>query len=246
MSQAMSISYAPPPPHRTPVVYPASDGKPMAETDRHRDEMLALIDTLKEHFRVADDVYVAGNNFIYFQQGNPCAVFSPDTYVVFGVKKKPRRVYKLWEEQHAPSFVMEMSSRKTYREDVGKKKRVCASLGVAEYWLYDPEADVVKPPLQGFRLVHGLAGPHYRPIVPAPDGSLPSAALGLVFQLESNHALRCIDATTGAALRRPQEARAAARQRDEAIDQRDEAIKQRDEARRKIAQLNALLARGKA
>ena len=204
----------------------------MAETDVHRDEMLALIESLKDHFRDELDVYVAGNNFIYYEQGNPRAVFSPDTYVVFGVEKKQRRIYKLWEEYQPPSFVMEMSSRKTIQEDVGKKKALCARLGVREYFLYDPEAEVLEPPLQGFYLVENAVMPEYRRIEPNEDGSVASKVLGLLLRLEDDLTLRCIHARTGKPLRRPREVRDAARGYDEATRRHDEVVRQRDDVTR--------------
>ena len=175
------------------VEYPESDGEPMAETDVHRDEMLALIDALKWRFRKEPDVYVAGNNFVYYEEGTPKAVFSPDVYVVRGVPKGQRRTFKLWQERHAPCFVMELSSRKTWLEDIGNKKALCQHLGIAEYFLYDPEGDVVKPPLQGFRLEAG----RYEPIAPDTDGHLASAALGIIFRLDEALRLHARDASTG-------------------------------------------------
>ena len=237
------------------IEYPAADGEPMAETDTHRDEMMALIESLKDHFRDEVDVYVAGNNFIYYEQGNPRSVFSPDTYVVFGVEKKQRRIYKLWEECIPPSFVMEMSSRKTMQEDIVTKKALCARLGVREYFLYDPEAEVLTPPLQGFRLMEGTAGRQYRRIKPDGDGAVFSEVLGLLLRLEDDHALRCIHARTGEPLRRPLEARDAARKCDEVLRERDRALAlvaaaeargdeaeaRGDEARCEIERLRALL-----
>ena len=42
--------------------YPTSDGKPMAETDWHRDLMNTLIQTLAVHYCAAEPmVYVSGN-----------------------------------------------------------------------------------------------------------------------------------------------------------------------------------------
>jgi Uma2 family endonuclease len=217
------------------VEYPESDGEPMAETDWHVSEMMALIGSLQHRYRDAADVYVAGNNFVYYEEGNPKAVFSPDVYVVKGVQNKLRRVYKLWEEQQAPCFVMELSSRKTWLEDIGNKKALCARLGVDEYFLYDPEADVVKPPLQGFRLVEG----DYRRIEPRPDGSVESKALGLVLRLDDQLRLRAVDARTGERLLRPEEARERAR---EAERERDQARRERDQAQREIARLRRELA----
>lgn len=63
-------------------------------------------------------------------------------FVVFGVPKRQRRVYKLWEEGARPAFVLELSSRGTWVEDAGNKKALCARFGVQEYFLFDPEAAV--------------------------------------------------------------------------------------------------------
>lgn len=53
------------------VEYPSSDGKPMAESDLHRDEMFYVIQALQEHFRDAEDVYVSGNLLLYYVEGEP-------------------------------------------------------------------------------------------------------------------------------------------------------------------------------
>jgi Uma2 family endonuclease len=191
----------------TSVDYPESDGEPMAETDLHLEEMIALIAILQNRFRDAPDVYVAGDNFIYYEEGNPDARFSPDVYVVFGVAKRLRRIYKLWEEGRAPAFVLEVSSRKTWPEDEGNKKAICARLGVAEYFLYDPEGDYLEPPLQGFR----LAKRAYAPIQPDEQQAVTSQTLGLKFLLE-NGRLQAIDSASGERLLRPREAYAALRE----------------------------------
>jgi Uma2 family endonuclease len=117
------------------VDYPESDGQPMAETDLHRDEMFALIDMLRDHVGRGPDArdYVSGNLFVYYEPGNPAAVFAPDVFVVRGVGGRQRRIYKLWEERVAPEVVFEVSSRKTWLEDHGNKRILCSRLGVAEY-----------------------------------------------------------------------------------------------------------------
>jgi Uma2 family endonuclease len=189
-----------------PIEYPASDGKPMAETDIHRDEMADAIDTLKDRYADKEGVYVAGNLLIYYEEGNPAARFAPDVFVVLGVPKKKRRVYKLWEEGKPPAFVLEVTSRGTRLEDKGLKKELCEELLVDEYFLFDPEGDYLKPPLQGYRLVEG----RYASILPAPDGSLHSEVLGLLLKLEEGR-LRMIDPAAGVRLLRPDEARQAAR-----------------------------------
>ena len=49
------------------VLYPESDGKPMAETESHRDIMIDFIQMLKHHFRHVNDAYVSGNLLMYYE-----------------------------------------------------------------------------------------------------------------------------------------------------------------------------------
>ena len=140
------------------VVYPTSDGQPMAETGIHRRCMVDVADTLelwfKKHGR--DDVYVGSNNFLYYERGNPRAVVAPDVYVVVGAPASPPRdTYMLWNEPKGPDFVLEVTSKSTRRDDERRKRDVYATLGVREYLLYDPRAEWLAPPLQGFRLHEG-------------------------------------------------------------------------------------------
>lgn len=174
------------------VHYPESDGKPMAETDLHRDAMFELLSMLEDRYRARDDVYVSGNNLVYFVEGDPRKRFSPDVYVVFGIAPGPRRVYKVWEEGRPPSVVFEVSSKATWREDLGAKKQRCAQLGVAEYFLFDPERDYLDDALVGHRLLDG----RYEPVEPEPDGAVVSPLLGLRFLVEGSQ-LRVYDIETG-------------------------------------------------
>ncbi|MCY3552603.1 MAG: hypothetical protein OXH39_19275 [Candidatus Poribacteria bacterium] len=77
--------------HSAPTLtYPSSDGKPMAETDRHRKLMVNFIQMLEHHFREVNNIYVSGNLLIYCEEGNPRKSVAPDVFVVFGVGKKMR------------------------------------------------------------------------------------------------------------------------------------------------------------
>ncbi len=137
----------------------------MAETDVHRDLMTdALLHPLKEYFRHRDDVYISGNLFLYYEEGNRSAVVAPDVFVVFGVSNQQRRIYKLWEEAKAPDIVIELTSESTYRTDLSDKRLLYETLKVREYFLFDPLQDYLRPPLQGFRLVES----YYLPVVPEP------------------------------------------------------------------------------
>ena len=156
------------------IVYPESDGEPMAETDRHRKLMMDFIFMLENHFEDVNDVYVSGNLLMYYEEGNIHKSVSPDVFVVFGVSKKERRTYRTWEEGHTPDFVLEVASPSTYTNDITDKKTLYATvLSVREYYIYDPYGEVY-PHFQGYRLVDG----EYQAIAFI-DGRLPSEVLGL-------------------------------------------------------------------
>lgn len=137
------------------LTLPESDGKPMAETDKHRRVMMSLIQTLEHHFRHAPDVYVSGNLLIYYGTPENRRSVAPDVFVIFGVSKKDRRTYAVWEEGATPELVIEVASLGTYRQDFAKKKTTYASiLGVKEYYIYTPYEDP-RLPFVGYRLVNG-------------------------------------------------------------------------------------------
>lgn len=156
------------------IIYPESDGEPMAETDAHRDLMTDSIETLKHYYRNENDVYVSGNLFMYYVEGEPSKCVSPDVFVVFGVEKKRRRTYLTWEEGRTPDFVIEVASPKTFSKDMKEKKELYASvLAVQEYYIYDPLGQIV-PSFIGFRLIDGA----YQEINFV-HNRLPSIVLGL-------------------------------------------------------------------
>jgi Uma2 family endonuclease len=185
-------------------LYPSSDGQPMAETELHGDEMTELKLMLRRHFRrEADRVYVGCNLFVYYEKGNPRAVFSPDVFVVRGAPQRQYDTYKLWQDGPAPSWIIEVSSKKTQLEDRGNKKAVCEMLGVEEYFLYDPREEYLHPPLQGFRLRRG----QYAPIEPDDSGALRAETLGIAFALDESGLIVLTDAETGERLLRVDEER---------------------------------------
>jgi Uma2 family endonuclease len=186
---------------RREVIYPESDGKPIGETEVHVFELIRILTTLRAWFRPLTDIYVGGNMMVYFEEGNPKASVSPDVFVVFGMPTTPpRRTYKLWAEGVPPSAVFEISSRKTRREDLNKKRDLYECIGVAEYVLCDPLAEYLQPLLQGFRLTGGA----YTPIAPERHGALQSEALGLFLRLVDGR-LRYFDRATGVELLSPEE-----------------------------------------
>jgi Uma2 family endonuclease len=173
------------------VSYPESDGKPMGETDWHRRAIVRLIELMERRYR-GQRVYVSGDLLLYYEQGNPKKYVVPDVFVVKDLLPKDRRVYKLWLERKPPNVVIEVTSRKTKKKDQTEKPPLYAQLGVKEFFLFDPDADYLDPPLQGYRL--GKSG--YRPIAPDAEGRLLSKELGIRLRFEES-GLQLYDAETG-------------------------------------------------
>ena len=156
--------------------YPESDGRPIGETPIHRDNLGWSIDVLRRWFFHDFMIYVSGNMMMYYEQGNRYRSVSPDIFVVRGIPRLPeRRVYMTWKEGKTPDAAIELTSKSTKREDLKQKFQLYQDvLKIKEYFLFDPECEYLKPPLQGYRLVRG----RYEPIKPI-DGRLPSKVLGL-------------------------------------------------------------------
>ncbi len=168
------------------VEYPTRDGRPLGETDDHRNEMTDYaIQVLKDFFRPDPMTYVSGNNFIYFTEGVPADCVSPDTYVVKGVPKHDRDIFKVWEEGgHVPCFVLEVTSKYTRMEDLGDKMAKYRDiLGVLDYFLFDPHRDWISGGFRGYTLENGI----YQAIVPSPNGRLLSRALQLELASVNRH-----------------------------------------------------------
>lgn len=177
---------------RIDPLYPDSDGRPMGETDFHSTAMIWLREALQDHFAARPDVYVASNLLLYYQRGRPSGRRDPDVLVAKGVGKHIRRSFRLWEEGVMPQVLFEISSLRTWQEDLEVKRPLYSSLGVAEYYLFDPEGVCLDPRLQGFRLEQSA----YVALTPDAAGSLESVELGLRLTIEE-HMLRLMDVRTG-------------------------------------------------
>ena len=180
--------------------YPETDGKPMGETDIHIAQIIDLLFALTRYFREDPQVYVAADLLLYYVEGDPKEFVVPDVFVVRGVPKGQRRIYRLWEEGRAPDVVFEITSASTRREDLGTKRVLYADLGVKEYFVFDPTGEDLRPPLRAFR----LSGSEYQPL----KEPVFSEVLGLELQIVDKH-LRLFDPRTGKRLLTPAEADAA-------------------------------------
>lgn len=213
-------------------VYPERDGKPMAESDAHRDAMWDAIHALMDRFADDPSVYVSGNNFVYFTEGVPSDCVSPDAYVVKGVTKHPRPIFKVWTEGARPCFVLEVTSKTTRREDLGDKMaKYRDDLRVPEYFLFDLLRDWIPEGLRGYV----LEGENYRPVERTRAGRLPSRQLGLELAIDDTGALRFYE--PGAASPIPTRLERAESERERADRERARA----DAAEREIARLKRTL-----
>ena len=156
------------------LVYPESDGEPMAETPKHQQVMTDCMDVLRSHFRRFVDVYIGGNMMLYYEEGNPRKSISPDVFIVRGLSKKDLRTYKTWEQPPTLDFVLEVASPSTYTRDFNEKMEIYAKiLRVKEYCIYDPYHEI-DPYFVAFRLV----GEAYEEI-PFVNARIPFEVLGL-------------------------------------------------------------------
>ena len=216
------IPYAP---TETADLYPESDGKPMAETDMHAMAIIDLRHRFDGFFADNLDTYVSGTIVMYDVEGPGRTAVSPDILVSFGIGKKLRRTYKVWEEGKPPDFVMEFSSKGTFQNDLGHKKAHYASMGIPEYFLCDIDRRYLPTPLMGFRLKDGI----YERIPENADGSISSVTLGVSFHL-LDEGLAVYDEAMGQRLQTPAEAAEQRAEQEAAARAREAAARAESEA----------------
>jgi Uma2 family endonuclease len=214
------------------ITYPTRDGRPMGETTLHMEDMIDTIQMLQDYYADQPNVFAWGNLLVCYEEGDRRKHVSPDVLVAFGVPKGPNRDhYLVWKEGKAPDVVVEITSKSTRREDKKKKFEIYRDImKVREYFLFDPRAEYLDPPLQGFRLVGG----DYVPIEPV-DGRLPSEVLGLHLERDGEK-LRLFNPRTGEYLQTPREGREAEHRRAEEERHRAEEERHRAEEERRRAE----------
>ena len=174
--------------------YPSSDEKRLAGTEIHLNAMMDLITSLRDHFRLEDAIYIAGNMLMFYEEGNKLRHLSPDVFFARGIPRRKRDNYLTWREGTGPDFVIELTSKTTVANDLAKKFILYQDvLKVTEYVLFDPKAEYLNPQLRAFRRVDRV----YQPIEPDAEGRLPSLTLGLNLEASGTD-LRLHDPSTDA------------------------------------------------
>ena len=151
----------------TTIFYPETDGMPLPDGD------LSTQTLRRNHFRPQALLRFRVKDVLPYQaiisstivEGNPqTPTYPPICFVLIGgnvdsLWENDR--YLMWEVGKAPDFVMEIGSPSTARQDLGPKRDLYASLGVGEYWTFDPSGgDHYGFELQG----ETLAGGEYREV----------------------------------------------------------------------------------
>ncbi len=140
------------------VFYPETDGMPLPDGLQQEPHFTEIVSTLRHHLG-GPTTLVSGDTFVYYVEGDPGRRLSPDCYVAFGVDVEAMmrlNSYRVWEADKAPDFALEIGSQSTASNDVGPKRDLYASLGVREYWRFDPTGgDHYGEPLVGEYLAEG-------------------------------------------------------------------------------------------
>lgn len=121
------------------LVFPDSDGQPMAENTRQYEAIVTLKGNIEAF--VPDTAFVAGDHLIYVNAGDPTQRLAPDVYVAFGRPRGHRGSYKVWEEGNVfPHVVFEVLGPSNTAAEMRAKRRFYFQHGVEEYYEFDPEA----------------------------------------------------------------------------------------------------------
>src|SRR6266480_4781654 len=93
------------------IVYPESDGQPMAENTLQFRWIVTIEGGLEALYRDDPNVFVAGNLLWYPVEGDNTIRVAPDALVVFGRPPGYRGSYRQWREDGiAPQVVFEVLS----------------------------------------------------------------------------------------------------------------------------------------
>lgn len=122
------------------IIYPDSDGQPMADNTKQFRYIVTLQGGLAALFANRPDVFVASDLLWYPIEGNNKIRAAPDVMVVFGRPPGDRGSYKQWQEEGlAPQVVFEVLSPGNTMAEMARKFQFYDRYGVEEYYIYDPD-----------------------------------------------------------------------------------------------------------
>jgi Uma2 family endonuclease len=218
----------------TDIIYPDSDGQPMADNTEQFQWIVNIKENLESVFANDPNVFVAGDLLWYPVEGDNKTRQAPDAMVVFGRPKGYRGSYMQWKEDGiAPQVVFEVLSPGNRTSEMAKKFQFYQRYGVREYYVYDPY-DIE---LMGWRRID-----QYLEIIENIDGWI-SPLLNIQFLLKSDTLeIRGPQGEPFLSLAAAKQERDVAQQeRDVAQQERDAAQQERDAAELKAERLAARL-----
>ena len=144
-----STNIKPAPQQPAEIVYPDSDGQPMADNTRQFTYIVTIQGGIAALFADRPDVFVAGDLLWYPVEGNPLIRAAPDTMVAFGRPPGYRGSYMQWREGGiAPQVVFEVLSPGNRPGAMAEKREFYQLYGVEEYYEYDPDRGTLRGWLQ--------------------------------------------------------------------------------------------------
>ena len=159
----------------TEIVYPDSDGQPMADNTKQFQWITVIKTNLDWLFRDEEQVFVAVDLRWYPVEGNAKYRVAPDVMLVFCRRKGDRGSSKQWQEDNiSPQVVFEILSPGNTEGEMDRKLQTYARCGVEEYYLYDSDRSI----LTGYR----RSDDFYLDRIEAMDGWT-SPRLGISFSL---------------------------------------------------------------
>ena len=157
------------------IIYPDSDGQPMADNTKQFDWINHIVSNLRTQYIHDPNVFIAGDLLWYPIEGDNKTRRAPDAMVAFGRPKGHRGSYKQWlEDNIAPQVVFEIRSPGNKNSEMEEKFQFYQDYQVEEYYLYDPDTGQLKGWIRG--------GGQLRPIVSM--NGWKSQRLGIHFKLK--------------------------------------------------------------
>jgi Uma2 family endonuclease len=124
------------------IIYPDSDGQPMADNTEQFQWIVLLKENLECLFANNTNVFVGGDLLWYAVEGHPEIRVAPDVMVALGRPKGRRGSYRQWQENNQPpQVVFEILSPGNTLKEMAKKLKFYDDHGVDEYYIYNPDTN---------------------------------------------------------------------------------------------------------
>jgi len=196
-----------------PIMFEDDDEGDMGEANIHVSTDMILHVCLMAHFAKQPQYKVYSNlNFYYDPRAKKKKPYvSPDCMVVEPTRHLEDSIASYWLEKDgpAPIFAAEILSQRSFQQqDLGKKLRIYASLGIPEYALIDVTGQMLPERLLLKKLQPDRS---WLDVRDAADGGLTSQ-LGFRLIIEEDENLRVLNVRSGHRYLRPLEAVIAAGQ----------------------------------